>query len=180
MEHKPDAILMDLQMPKRSGLGSVPRVGGHQQDQPIPIFVVSGETGPRNQGILPSNGRAGYFEKPVDFDALRNSLAKVKRQTQVPRSGGSRASASRTETLAAPTSTEKNLRRKPSPKTSASAPSSALVRRLCRRIPCVEVYIVEGSESTWARHVMVRSEERAGNFHSVCVSGLSKNAESGF
>jgi len=84
MEHKPDAILMDLRMPKHSGLGLCRALGAINKAQPVPIFIVSGETASEVQSCK-EMGTAGFFEKPVDFDALRVSLSKVKRQTQVPR-----------------------------------------------------------------------------------------------
>lgn len=85
MEHKPDAILMDLRMPKHSGLGLCRALGAINKAQPVPIFIVSGETASEVKQSCKDMGTAGFFEKPVDFDALRVSLDKVKRQTQVPR-----------------------------------------------------------------------------------------------
>jgi DNA-binding response OmpR family regulator len=85
MEHKPDAILMDLRMPKHSGLGLCRALGAINKAQPVPIFIVSGETANEVKQSCKDMGAAGFFEKPVDFDALRVSLDKVKRQTQVPR-----------------------------------------------------------------------------------------------
>jgi CheY-like chemotaxis protein len=85
MEHKPDAILMDLRMPKHSGLEMCRAFGSISRTQPIPIFVVSGETGTAVRQSCQDMGAAGYFEKPVDFDALRSTLGKVRSQTQVPR-----------------------------------------------------------------------------------------------
>jgi DNA-binding response OmpR family regulator len=85
MEHKPDAILMDLRMPKHSGLGLCRALGAINKAQSVPIFIVSGETGNEIKQSCKDMGTAGYFEKHLDFDALRVSLAKVKRQTQIPR-----------------------------------------------------------------------------------------------
>ena len=85
MEHKPDAILMDLQMPKFSGLDLCRAFGSISKTQPIPIFVVSGETGIEAKESCRGMGTSGYFEKPIDFDALRISLAGVKRQNRLPR-----------------------------------------------------------------------------------------------
>jgi CheY-like chemotaxis protein len=85
MEHKPDAILMDLRMPNHSGLDLCRAFGSISKTKPIPIFVVSGETGIEARNSCRDLGTAGYFEKPVDFDALRTSLAGVKKQTLIPR-----------------------------------------------------------------------------------------------
>jgi CheY-like chemotaxis protein len=85
MEHRPDAILMDLRMPKHSGLELCRAFGSINRAQPVPIFVVSGDIGTEVRESCRKMGATGYFEKPVDFDALRSSLAKVRSQTQVPR-----------------------------------------------------------------------------------------------
>ena len=74
MEHKPDAILMDLRMPKHSGLGLCRALGAINKAQPVPIFIVSGETASEIKQSCKEMGTAGYFEKPVDFDALRTHL----------------------------------------------------------------------------------------------------------
>jgi len=85
MEHKPDAILMDLRMPKHSGLDLCRAFGSINRAQPVPIFVVTGDVGMDVRESCIKMGATGYFGKPVDFDALRTSLAKVRSQTQVPR-----------------------------------------------------------------------------------------------
>jgi len=85
MVHKPDAILMDLQMPKRSGFELCRALGSVSNTAPIPIFVVTGDTGVAAKESCREMGVTAYFEKPVDFEALRDSLGMVKRQTLVPR-----------------------------------------------------------------------------------------------
>jgi len=83
--HKPDAILMDLRMPTLSGFDICRTLSTYSKTQSIPIFVVSGETGERTKEYCREIGAAGYFEKPIDFDALNSRLAKVRSQVLVPR-----------------------------------------------------------------------------------------------
>jgi PleD family two-component response regulator len=45
--------------------------------QLIPIFVVSGEAGSTTKALCKDLGATAYFEKPIDFEGLRPSLAKV-------------------------------------------------------------------------------------------------------
>jgi CheY-like chemotaxis protein len=85
LEHKPDAILMDLRMPTHSGLQLCRAFGSVSRTQPVPIFVVTGEIGLDVRESCKKMGATGYFEKPIDFEALRNSLAKVRRQTEIPK-----------------------------------------------------------------------------------------------
>ena len=77
LEHKPDAILLDLRMPGYSGFELCKTFTSFTATQLIPVFVISGEGGAKTKDFCPDLGAAAYFEKPVDFDALRDSLAQV-------------------------------------------------------------------------------------------------------
>lgn len=83
LEHKPDAILLDLRMPKYSGFELCQMFTSFGSTQLIPVVVISGEAGSSTKEFCRGLGVAGYFEKPVDFDALRARLAeflKTRRQ----------------------------------------------------------------------------------------------------
>ena len=75
LEHKPDAILLDLRMPGYSGFQLCQTFASFNSTQLIPIVVISGEAGARTKELCRDLGAAAYFEKPVDFDALRAKLA---------------------------------------------------------------------------------------------------------
>ena len=74
LEHKPDAILLDLRMPRYSGLELCQTLTSFSATQLIPVFVISGEGGSKTKQFCRDLGVVAYFEKPVDFDALRQSL----------------------------------------------------------------------------------------------------------
>jgi DNA-binding response OmpR family regulator len=74
LEHKPDAILLDLRMPKYSGLELCQTFTSFSATQLIPVFVISGEGGANTKELCRSLGVVAYFEKPVDFDRLRQTL----------------------------------------------------------------------------------------------------------
>lgn len=83
LEHKPDAILLDLRMPKYSGFELCQMFTSFGSTQLIPVLVISGEAGSSTKEFCRGLGVAGYFEKPVDFDALRARLGeflKARRQ----------------------------------------------------------------------------------------------------
>ncbi len=86
LEHKPDAILLDLRMPKFSGFDLCRTFSSLSKTHLIPIFVVSGDQGATTADACKEMGAAGFFEKPIDFDALKARLSKIKRQIAVPRS----------------------------------------------------------------------------------------------
>lgn len=86
LEHKPDAILLDLRMPKYSGYELLQTYTSFSRTQSIPVIVVSGETGAQTRENCKQLGAAGYFEKPIDFDELRRQLSQiVRRQVFIPR-----------------------------------------------------------------------------------------------
>jgi CheY-like chemotaxis protein len=77
LESKPDAILLDLRMPKYSGYELLQTFTSFSRTQVIPVIVVSGEAGGQTKEHCKQLGAAGYFEKPVDFEALRAFLSQL-------------------------------------------------------------------------------------------------------
>jgi DNA-binding response OmpR family regulator len=77
MQDKPNAILLDLRMPKYSGYELCRTFNSLTSTQLIPLIIVSGEAGATTKSLCKELGATAYYEKPVDFDALREGLAKV-------------------------------------------------------------------------------------------------------
>lgn len=77
LQNKPDAILLDLMMPKFSGFELCQALASLSFTQLIPIFIVSGESAARYKDFCESLGAKAYFQKPVDFDALNAGLSAV-------------------------------------------------------------------------------------------------------
>jgi CheY-like chemotaxis protein len=75
LEHKPDAILLDLMMPGFSGFELCQSLHSLSYTSRIPIFVITGEAGTKYKEHCESLGAKGYFHKPVDFTALKAALA---------------------------------------------------------------------------------------------------------
>ena len=87
LECKPDAILLDLRMPKYSGYELLQRFTSLSLTRMIPVIIVSGEAGGQTKEHCRQLGAAGYFEKPIDFDALRACLEQIaKPRRHIPRS----------------------------------------------------------------------------------------------
>ena len=74
LQHKPDAILLDLSMPGYSGYEICQTLSSLSFTQMIPILIVSGEPAAHYKDFCESLGSKGYFQKPVDIDALRRKL----------------------------------------------------------------------------------------------------------
>src|ERR1700722_1740600 len=77
MQDRPNAILLNLRMPKYSGFELCRTFNSLTFTQLIPIIIVSGEAGSSTKSLCRELGAAAYFEKPIDFDALRARLAQV-------------------------------------------------------------------------------------------------------
>jgi len=61
LEHRPDAILLDLRMPKYSGYDLLQTFTSFGHTQMIPVIVVSGEAGGQTKEHCKQLGAAGYF-----------------------------------------------------------------------------------------------------------------------
>ena len=77
MQGKPNAILLDLRMPNYSGFELCRIFKSMTSTQLIPLIIISGEAGATTKLFCKELGATAYFEKPVDFDALRAGLEKV-------------------------------------------------------------------------------------------------------
>ena len=82
LEHKPDAILLDLRMPRYSGFELCQTFASFNATQLIPVVIVSGEAGARTKQLCRDLRAVDYFEKPVDFDTLRSRLADLFQRRQ--------------------------------------------------------------------------------------------------
>jgi CheY-like chemotaxis protein len=86
LQQKPDAILLDLRMPKYSGYELLQTYTSFSHTQRITVIVVSGEAGAQTKEHCKQLGAVGYFEKPIDFEALRTCLQQVvKTRQHIPR-----------------------------------------------------------------------------------------------
>lgn len=77
LQQKPDAILLDLMMPRHSGFEVCQTLSSLSFTQRIPIFIVSGESISRYKDFCENLGAKGFFPKPVDFAKLGRALAGV-------------------------------------------------------------------------------------------------------
>jgi DNA-binding response OmpR family regulator len=77
LEHKPDCILLDLNLPQFSGLALCQTLMSVSHTQTIPIFILSGHLAPDHRERYRHLGVTDFFEKPIDFGRLEKSLATV-------------------------------------------------------------------------------------------------------
>lgn len=74
LQQKPDAILLDLMMPRHSGFEVCQTLSSLSFTQQIPILIVSGESVSRYSAFCENLGAKGFFSKPVDFAKLGHAL----------------------------------------------------------------------------------------------------------
>jgi CheY-like chemotaxis protein len=74
LAHKPDAILMDLMMPHFSGFELCRGFRDLSYTARIPIFVVSGQSEQKCREHCARLGALDYFQKPIDFKRLQQTL----------------------------------------------------------------------------------------------------------
>lgn len=77
LQNKPDAIFVDLMMPGHTGFEVCQTIAGLSFTQLIPVFVISGAPREIYKDFCDALGAQGYFEKPIDFNALQARLDAV-------------------------------------------------------------------------------------------------------
>jgi DNA-binding response OmpR family regulator len=77
LQQKPDAIFVDLMMPGHTGFEICQTLAGLSFTQLIPVFVISGAPRAIYKDFCDALGAQGYFEKPIDFNALQARLEAV-------------------------------------------------------------------------------------------------------
>ncbi len=69
----PDIILLDLNMPRVSGLDAIPAL--HSVSPNAKIIVITGKTGHELAARTFKSGAIDFLPKPLDYEALGRSLA---------------------------------------------------------------------------------------------------------
>jgi CheY-like chemotaxis protein len=75
LEYRPDAILLDLRMPKFDGFELCRNFRSLSYTSSLPIFVITGQSG-NFKKECETMGVSGYFEKPIDFEKLKETLSR--------------------------------------------------------------------------------------------------------
>ena len=73
----PAAVLLDLDLPKISGLELAREIKGSARTRGIPIIVVSASVMRQEHAQARAAGCEFFIEKPFDIDALRKTVARA-------------------------------------------------------------------------------------------------------
>ena len=71
---EPDLILMDIRLPRLSGLDATLRLKQDDQTKAIPIIAVTAFATPGNKTMSLESGCSAYITKPVDIANLLNTI----------------------------------------------------------------------------------------------------------
>jgi len=74
LEHKPHGILLDMGMPKMSGIELCQSLRDISYTSRIPIFALVEKNGPALHIPQAELGVTSFFEKPVDMEEIKNRL----------------------------------------------------------------------------------------------------------
>jgi CheY-like chemotaxis protein len=74
LEYKPDCILLDLSMPRFSGLELCQTFCSLSHTRMIPIFVISGQSADEHKDSCLNLGASDFFQKPLDFNRLKSRI----------------------------------------------------------------------------------------------------------
>jgi CheY-like chemotaxis protein len=76
-EHKPHLIITDVQMPGAYGSSVYQLLQKDPKTSGIPILFMSAHPYEKLKGILPSDPKTRFVQKPVPFDKLENLIKEL-------------------------------------------------------------------------------------------------------
>jgi len=79
MHQLPDLILMDLNLPGKSGIEAFHELRANAATAAIPIVAISADARPEHVTSMLGLGFAAYVTKPVDFNELEALLQRYQR-----------------------------------------------------------------------------------------------------
>jgi DNA-binding response OmpR family regulator len=158
MQGKPNAILLDLRMPNYSGFELCRTFKSMTSTQLIPIIIISGEAGATTKLFCKELGAAAYFEKPVDFDALRSGLERVLHAAQPDRRSEVRVRLRVMLKLRGTDTNEKPFEELSATENVSQSGFLCGCTALLKKDSLIEVHLVSGGTKFVGRARVVRSE----------------------
>ena len=83
IEHQPDLILMDIQLPDIDGIRALQLIREHAALQPTPVLAVTASVMPEDQDKIARSGFDGFISKPLSIkpfmEAVERFLASGRR-----------------------------------------------------------------------------------------------------
>jgi chemosensory pili system protein ChpA (sensor histidine kinase/response regulator) len=74
-QHRPDVLLLDIEMPRMDGFEVATRVRGDERFKTLPIIMITSRTGQKHRERAMAIGVNDYLGKPYQESALLQSIA---------------------------------------------------------------------------------------------------------
>jgi CheY-like chemotaxis protein len=73
----PELVLLDLKLPKISGLEILQQMRPDEQFREVPVVIFSSSLDEKDREKCLSNGASDFMTKPTDFDAFKEAIQKI-------------------------------------------------------------------------------------------------------
>jgi two-component system cell cycle response regulator DivK len=73
-EHRPDLVLMDIQLPDIDGIAALRRMRADPALDPMPVIAVSASVMPDDQQKIVGSGFDAFVTKPIDLKQFRATV----------------------------------------------------------------------------------------------------------
>jgi DNA-binding response OmpR family regulator len=160
MQDKPDAILLDLRMPSYSGFELCRTFSSVTSTQLIPLIIVSGDADVATKSLCEVLGAKAYFQKPVDFEALRAGLLELLQEVRPERRSELRLHLRVMLTLRGTDIDDKRFEEMSATENVSERGFLCGCTRVLKPDSTIEVRLVSGGAGFVAKARVVRSEER--------------------
>lgn len=75
--HHPVLVLMDIQLPKVSGIEALARLRADPETQAIPVVAVTASVTPGERDRVVAAGFSGYISKPIDVTNFADTIEMI-------------------------------------------------------------------------------------------------------
>ena len=76
IEHLPDLVLMDIQLPDIDGMTAFEQIRAHPRTREIPVFVVTASVMPHDQRRIAASGFDAFISKPIDVKSFVETVGR--------------------------------------------------------------------------------------------------------
>ena len=76
LEHLPNLVLMDIQLPDMDGVSALAEIRAHPHGQKIPVFAVTASVMPHDQQRIEASGFDAFISKPINVKSFLETVGR--------------------------------------------------------------------------------------------------------